>query len=323
MRIRRLAAIILTTLFCVSLLLPLQSGIHTSGQPLPYASPPSTVTLKFPQPTTMRKDGYVWLKLPDCRYITTPGHPALPIKVITIKMNKGYNVSAVEATVTHKDLKDRYKIMPAFKPTRPGLEGGLTDPDPEIYGRRDWYPGKWFDYKTYTGMDPATLTRIKYLAIHFYPLQYVPAEGGVIRAEKAVLDITYSGSAEELVASTVNLTIITSPELKPQATSLGNWKNQTGITTKVVTTDSIYAEYTGTDEPEQIRNYIKDTAETLGIQFVLIFGDADQVPVRYAYIPDDAYDDDPEVDGALVETDLYYADLQSSWDDNLDGLWGS
>ena len=54
---------------------------------------------------------------------------------------------------------------------------------------------------------------------------------------------------------------------------------------------------------------------------MLIFGDADQVPVRYAWIPD-GYDDTGDSDGSVVETDLYYADLDYSWDDNGDGKWG-
>jgi len=339
---RKLTSTILTILICTSTLTPIYLLTRTKGEPPPYATPPTTIHLQFPQPTVERKPElgqYVRLNLPDCQHTTTPGHPALPVKVVTVKINRGYEVTDVKATVTHRELGGRYDVAPAPEPVSlaaagnstgeksdhrspPTLGGGLSKPDPEIYGRRDQYPGKWLDYRVYTGIDPATLTGIKYLVIHFYPLQYAPAMGGVTAAESATLEIEYTGSAEYPDPPSVDLIIITSQTLKPQADSLAEWKNQTGTTTRVVTTGWIYSNYSGRDNPEKIRNYINDTYPDMN--FVLIFGDADQVPFRMAYIPDSPRRDP---DGDYVETDLYYADLQYSWDDNgpkgvPDGKWG-
>lgn len=109
--------------------------------------------------------------------------------------------------------------------------------------------------------------------------------------------------------------IITSRELAPAAYRLAEYKNSTGISTRVLTVELIYKSYEGVDGPEKIRNCIADFQSNFDIKYVTIFGDADQVPVRYAYIPD------PRGRDALVPTDLYYADLNGTWDDNGDGLF--
>jgi len=109
--------------------------------------------------------------------------------------------------------------------------------------------------------------------------------------------------------------IVTSPLLEPQAWKFAEWKNLTGVSTSVLNTTWIYDHYSGVDNPERIRNCIKDFVSAYGISYVTIFGDADQVPVRYAYVPD------PDAQQTYVPTDLYYADLNYTWDDNRDGLY--
>jgi len=87
--------------------------------------------------------------------------------------------------------------------------------------------------------------------------------------------------------------------------------------------------YDGRDEPEKIRNFLKDLKAN-GAQYLLIIGDADyevkneddsfsyeidkpwEVPMRYVIV-DDKYSEFP--------TDQYYASLQTKWDDNEDGLY--
>ncbi|MHA1832906.1 MAG: C25 family cysteine peptidase, partial [Candidatus Baldrarchaeia archaeon] len=286
-----------------------------------------TITIKFPEPMIVKNKKlgeYVWFKMHGCRYIATPGHPALPIKVITVKLDRDSTVFGVHVKVTERKLKGTYNVIPAFKPhpLNSEVKKYISKPDPKIYGSKSWYPDKWYSYRIYRGLDPETMSRVKYLVVYFYPLRYKPAEGYMIRAEKAEITITYSEAAEEKhPASAIDLAIITSPLLEEEAVLLAKWKNETGISSIVVNTEWIYQNYPGVDEPEKIRNYIKDAVDNLGIKFVLIFGDADQVPVRYAWIPD-GYDDTGDFDGSVVETDLYYADLDYSWDDNGDGRWG-
>jgi len=122
-----------------------------------------------------------------------------------------------------------------------------------------------------------------------------------------------SVSAFDPSLTRVDNIIITSTDLETAAVNLGQWKNSCGIPSIVLNTTWIYSHYGGVDEPEKIRNCIKDYYENFRIKYVTIFGDADKVPTRYAYVPDDIENS--------VATDLYYGDLNGTWNDNHDGLY--
>jgi hypothetical protein len=109
--------------------------------------------------------------------------------------------------------------------------------------------------------------------------------------------------------------IITASDLEAAASRLAQWKNSSGIISRVLDVEWINSTYSGVDEQERIRNCIRDFYSSFQTKYVTIFGDTDKVPIRYVYIPDG-------VDDPLVPTDLYYADLNYTWDDNRDGIYG-
>jgi hypothetical protein len=139
-----------------------------------------------------------------------------------------------------------------------------------------------------------------------------------------------------------DLVIIAPEEFSQSLQSLINHKNSYGVKTFLKTTASIYNEYSGRDKPEQIKYFIKDAKETLGIQYVLLVGglnsyifakdkdDCNQgssawhVPVRYTNIQHGTEKG--------VISDLYYSDLYrynetseewefEDWDSNGDGIF--
>jgi len=113
--------------------------------------------------------------------------------------------------------------------------------------------------------------------------------------------------------------IITSGDLAPAFKEMVDFKNAIGISTIIKLTDSIYANYSGLDEIEQIRNYLIDFYNNGG-EYVLLGGNDVVVPVRYLYYyntstpPSNTYN--------LMPSDLYYADLDGDWDVDGDGIWG-
>jgi hypothetical protein len=109
--------------------------------------------------------------------------------------------------------------------------------------------------------------------------------------------------------------IVTTYDLEAPAIRFAQWKNSCGIPSKVLNVTWIYSHYSGVDEPEKIRNCIIDFHSNFQTKYVTIFGDVDKVPIRYAYIPDS------HTGETYVPTDLYYADLNYTWDDNSDGLY--
>jgi hypothetical protein len=206
--------------------------------------------------------------------------------------------------------------LPAPPPIASGTQSSEnSSEDLEIYNLNELFPKESYTYREAHGIDAETGTRVKYIIVNLFPTRFPPKNMKVTHAEEMPVTITYSESSQTLnsFVSLLDNLIITSPTLEPYALQLATWKNYTGISSVVVNTTWIYTHYGGVDNPEKIRNCIKDFVASHGIRYVTIFGDADQVPVRYAYVPD-GYD-------TSIATDLYYSDLDGSWDDNHDGLY--
>ena len=112
--------------------------------------------------------------------------------------------------------------------------------------------------------------------------------------------------------------IITSSGLKSAFSPLLEWKIKKGIKATIVSVDSILNAYPGRDDPEKIRNFLIE-AYLNGAIWVLLGGDEDVVPVRYAYPTNTSTP--PEVTKQQI-CDLYYSDVDGEWDLDNDGIWG-
>ena len=112
--------------------------------------------------------------------------------------------------------------------------------------------------------------------------------------------------------------IVTSSDLLPACERLADYKNATGINSEVALIEEILAAYTGRDDAERLRNYLKDFYAEGGV-YLLLAGDETQLPIRYAY-PYTAYSI-PDLAQQQV-CDLYFADLNGEWDYDNDGVWG-
>ena len=83
--------------------------------------------------------------------------------------------------------------------------------------------------------------------------------------------------------------IITSPELANSFQPLIDSKIQKGLTATITTTSWIYANYTGRDNQEKIRNFIKDYYTYYSTEYILLGGDVEVVPYRGVYAKVDKY----------------------------------
>ena len=288
------------------------------------------IILEFRQPIFLPNTylkGYSIPLISNCINIVPPGYPILPVNITVIELPYEAKVISIEITnVTSRVLEENTAISPS--PVAFPLMRNMIDHNQVFYSNLktfDKYPEEIIAYKIMNGIDPHTLERKKFIVIYFYPLQY-KSDGTILFTQRATIKVVYYNEEPKFMVSSgnanVDVLVITSEELYEEAMNFARMKNDSGLITIIKTVEWIYENYEGRDKPEKIRNCIKDLVNSLGIKFVVIFGDADQVPVRYAWIPDGAYDYDPAIDGAVVETDLYYADLDYTWDDNNDGLWG-
>ncbi len=110
--------------------------------------------------------------------------------------------------------------------------------------------------------------------------------------------------------------VITADSLKDAFEPLVHWITRKGIRATVVSVDTILSHYSGDpisgiyDSPGAIREFLMEKYPE-GLQWVLLGGDEDIVPVRYGY----SYGID-EID-KTPPSDLYYSDLNGNW--NVDG----
>jgi hypothetical protein len=107
--------------------------------------------------------------------------------------------------------------------------------------------------------------------------------------------------------------------------SLIDHKNSVGIRTFLKITEEIYSEYEGRDKPEQIKYFIKDALENQKIEYIVLVGDIDNVPIRKSWVRF-YYGSSLIFDSCI--TDLYYADIYDakggfcSWDSNNNNKFG-
>ncbi|MEO0297968.1 MAG: C25 family cysteine peptidase [candidate division WOR-3 bacterium] len=88
-----------------------------------------------------------------------------------------------------------------------------------------------------------------------------------------------------------------------------------GFSTEIVSVEEIYNSFSGSDEQEKIRNFVKKTYDEKGLRFLLLGGDNEIVPIRfvrsnlYYY-----YGDYP--------SDIYYGDVDGTWNKDNDHIIG-
>ncbi|NIQ05253.1 MAG: hypothetical protein GWO20_05865 [Candidatus Korarchaeota archaeon] len=112
--------------------------------------------------------------------------------------------------------------------------------------------------------------------------------------------------------------IITTKEYEDELRPLVEWKIKRGLQTKIVTVEDILnANVSGWDLAAKVRAFINESYVSEGIKWVLLAGDVDDIPSREVLAIDFASDD-----GDFVPTDYYYVDLNGTWDDDGDHIYG-
>ena len=109
---------------------------------------------------------------------------------------------------------------------------------------------------------------------------------------------------------------ITSSSFSNSFAPLGSFiEANLGLNDTVVTTQAIYSSFPGRDNQEKIRNFIKDAYQDWGTTHILLAGDDEIIPGRDAY---GRVNNQTE----YLPCDLYYSDLDGTWDGDNDGVFG-
>lgn len=262
--------------------------------------------------------------------ISHESEPLLPVYTNKITLPFGTKIIDIECKIGEIQSKIlNYKILPAPNKIIQGSDD--TTPKYEmnenIYSKNEYYPDNWFSYYLGGGLDENSEHKT-FVNIRLYPIRYNPEIDSVNFVSNIELKISYIEPAKPKLTGNgeYDMVIITPNELlDDNLENLKDHKNNHGVQTIIKTLEEIYNEYTGVDEPEQIKYFIKDAIETWDIKYVMLVGGLNSplwanprddvakgvedwlLPVRYANLQEVGGTHDP---GFI--SDLYYADIYDS-----------
>ncbi len=304
-----------------------------------------------------RADSYDVVFLPGGVSRGEPGEPLLPAVVLHFVIPA--TATATEVRVVPLDTVDLpgvYRLPPAQMPM-PILgsrERGVESREqgmvrtlrllPEVESR-EW-PEKLADC-VHTG----TKSEFRLCSFVLYPLSYAPATGRLRLYQRLRVEVGYEEGrvvpfaltpsqvalfgedVAQLVINPEDVSVFAPPThfadgaeldyalITPRAQagwfdSLLAWRAQKGYRAQVFTTEEIAASYPGgRDLQEKIRLFLIDSYRYRGLKWALLAGDHEQIPSRRCRSVATNRTGD-------IPADVYYADLQWSYDGNRNNIFG-
>lgn len=295
------------------------------------------------------KDGFtaITFKSSDYYYKENLGAPALPYYLINLSVPDGARFLNVEYNYETEFFADNITIQPTqhLIPTnKPDTLPPKVEPLESIYKSAEPFPENIVQYTSTQLMSQYRFFTFEISPFIYYPLQkklFIIKNIQIIvkydltdyrdtyRWDKGTFynllkdqvinssDLTLSKSPKSI--DDVEYLIITSSSLSSYFQPLANWKTQKGVPAKIITTEFIYANYSGATEQLKIKNCIYDYYQNNGTIWVLLGGDNTVVPDQDAYgNVEYSYED------YNMPTDLFYAcfDNQFNWNADGDGIYG-
>lgn len=318
-----------------------------TAAPAPGAVHRQTITFSESQLAFTRSGDYDLISLEGARWLRQAGKPLLPAVPLAIGLEARRIVGVQAAAAESLVIAGTFSVKPS-QPPRPisaPSAAGLVAPDAATYASADPYPARLVEL-----VGTGELAGTKVCELLVCPLRYTPAAGRLVlytsieitveyeesffaggpggsgelrtlaerlvgsqsgpwrKSRKAVADITPLGAGE------VAYLIITSDALKEAFEPLKEWKTRKGLPCEIVTVETVAGSYAGVDLQEKIRACIKHFNTVSGTDWVLLGGDVGVVPSRQAYVP--------LSDRPYIPCDLYYSDLDGTWNADGDPLWG-
>ncbi len=319
------------------------------------------VDVEVPPPDLSQDErGYTHVEIPGYANLAPAGSPALPARSVNVLLPPGHSVVFVQVYPSEEvALPGTHVVFPAQKPWPLCFAGPrpFTGPDPEAYAA-----GARPDLSSVTAGQ--RLRGFEIQPVLLRPVVYRPEQGTlgyhpaltvmVTTAARKTKRPGYRGfprdfdrvrslvdNPEVLDGYTVQSRTTRNPEYRyvvitSQALSqcsgpnnlqaLINDKQSRGLSTRLMTMEDIRAGYTGVDDAETVRNFIRDMHQNHATDFVLLAGDADLqvvggeteppvVPVRNLW-------GDVDYGQENIPSDLYYAALDGDFNADGDSTYG-
>ena len=299
----------------------------------------------FSQPIVSTHGEYQQIGFQGCLPSGMVGEPTLPWQSVSLMLPQGQEAVTIDVEfLDFVELEGSFNLYPGQKPRPISNEEEIPFAKNEsLYRSNEIYP-----VRNHANVSTQYLNGVAFAFSGFTPVQYVPATGKVSYAQtvKVTIEIIASrddhsrklwltpeneASIQRLAQNPSMLSnynkrgrevggydmlIITSEEWIPHFGVYMDFYNNRGIRTRIVALEEIYASMEGVDYQEQIRNYIIQEYEDNGIQMVNLGGDVSIVPFRFLYCWAQ------EGDEGQLPSDMYYACLDGTLNDDGDDRWG-
>ena len=281
----------------------------------------------FSDPVVEKDGKYFKVKVSETNsFTTTQGAPILPVSVKTLEFKWNTKIESIKfnhSKVKTINLTGRIKHVPVFRLNN--CEKMVVQDfnyDNKNFGNDDVFPGSWYSVDKGVGINKEG-EHVLFLSIHFYPIRYRYSEDIVEYINNASVEISYTTKDVGMFNSNAayDLLIISPSQFSEEIQKLVKHKNSHNIRTVFKSVEDIYKLSPGRDKAEQIKYFIKDALESLGIKYVLLLGDIRKIPIRST----DAF---PWIGEKDILSDLYYADIYDenysfcTWDSNDNNIFG-
>ena len=309
-----------------------------------------TVEIEFnPSSLSYQKyRGYDWISIERGRFVTETGQPALA------GVNLPYLLPPT-AEVTRITLENQqwielgnFNILPRQRQLPLGRNIEFVEPDPEYYQQSAMMPADpIMSYST------GCKSGFMISTVIICPFRYNPVSGELEFLISGTLNIdfqsglhdqiylserqyqvfssdirnfvenpnqinTYQTTVRENRNEDYEYVIITPTALAGNFDDLISWKTQKGIRAREVTKDWIIQNYSGYDDLEKIREFVKDCHQNHGLIYLVLAGDYDNLGARMVPIHGEGYSEN-------TPCDLYFSDVvpySSNWDGDGDHQFG-
>ncbi len=339
---KKILSVLIIGVLMLSGLLAAASPSNTAFHSTSTVTESSTVLFSS-QPTQLEVDGFVDIEMAGATTtLLEQNKPVLPIYVKTYQIPFGS--TNIQVTCDVQDISSMTlpkEIRPArIVPLSKMGTSVVREKDASVYGSAALYPDSWYRYDLSAGRNEKD-RQVTFVKVVCYPVRYSPLNNEVRYAKSFTVSLTYNAptAPSKAFIEHFDMVIIAPAKFKEKLQPLIDEKNANGVATTFKSVEDILTEYTGFDQPEQIKYFIKYAYDTWNISYVLLVGglkshiyakDKDTisagwkawwVPVRYVSIP--LFDDE----GCI--SDLYYGCLYNatggfdSWDSNGDGVYAA
>ena len=306
-------------------------------------------TYYFSQPSISHIQGYDQIQFQDCMQSAIAGQPSLPWQSISLMLPQGQEAVSIEVELSgFQTMEGHYNLFPYQSArTYSNPERRQFEKDETLYASRSVYPTQ-----SYGQLSTQFMNGMGFAFSAITPVQYVPATGEIRYATKAKVRITTTAAKADLsrklwlngenvhrakklaqnpeMLQTYNtkgrtiggydLLVVVNQQYASQFDQYVEFYEARGLRTHVVTLETILSTMTGLDNPEKLRNYIIQEYENNGIQMVNLAGDVPNIPYRglYCYVTSGGGNQED----SDIPSDLYYAALDGTWNDNGNNRWG-